>query len=72
MSSSSADWHLFFGLSAVQNGLVTREQLLVAFAKWSRQKSVPLHEILVTDGALRAEMCDALRNMVELHDASGL
>ena len=33
--NQGADWHLLFGLLALQNGLITRQQLVAAFARWT-------------------------------------
>ncbi len=35
MSLNPADRHLLFGLLALQNGLISREQFVSAFAKWT-------------------------------------
>ncbi len=67
MSTKSADWHLLFGLLALQNGLITRQQLVAAFAKWTSDKSVVLDEWLVADGAIDPQRRDTLKQMVEFH-----
>ena len=67
MDSRSADWHLLFGLLALQNGLISRGQLVSAFAKWTSDKSVALDEWLVADGAIDPQRRDILKQMVEFH-----
>ena len=61
------DWHLLFGLLALQNGLISREQLVAAFSTWTSDKSVPLVELLISDGALDADTAETLHQLVELH-----
>ena len=47
MNWNSADIQLLFGMFALQNGLITRDQLVAAFGKWTGDKSIPLDAILV-------------------------
>lgn len=67
MSSRSTEWHLLFGLLALQNGVISRQQLVAAFAKWTSDKSLPLHQILVADQAINSSICETLKQLVELH-----
>jgi eukaryotic-like serine/threonine-protein kinase len=67
MSSNSAEWHLLFGLLALQNGVISRQHLVAAFAKWTSDKSLPLDQILVADQAVSASTCETLKQLVELH-----
>jgi eukaryotic-like serine/threonine-protein kinase len=67
MSSRSAEWHLLFGLLALQNGVISRQQLVAAFATWTSDKSLPLDQILVADQVLNASTCETLKQLVELH-----
>jgi eukaryotic-like serine/threonine-protein kinase len=48
----SADRNLLFGMLALHNGIITREQLLDAMNDWMLQKSTPLSELLRGRGAL--------------------
>jgi eukaryotic-like serine/threonine-protein kinase len=54
---------LLFGLLALQNGMVTRDQLVAAFGAWTAAPGTPLAEVLAGQGALRPEhrpLLDAL------------
>lgn len=44
--------HLLFGVFALQMDFISREQLIAATSKWLMDKSQPLEEILVHQGAL--------------------
>jgi hypothetical protein len=46
MSAVSADRNLLFGLLALQNNFISRDQLVSAFGVWVADKSRPLDEIL--------------------------
>jgi hypothetical protein len=46
---------LLFGLLALQNGLVSRDQLVLAFALWTGARGRPLADLLAGQGALRPE-----------------
>ena len=67
MPNESTDRQLLFGMLALQNGLVSRPQLVSAFARWTSDKSVSLAELLVADGAIERPACERLQQMVELH-----
>jgi hypothetical protein len=43
----SADRNLLFGMLALHNGLVTREQLINAMTAWLSRKETPLGDLLV-------------------------
>jgi tRNA A-37 threonylcarbamoyl transferase component Bud32 len=62
-----ADWHLLFGLLALQNGLVNRESLVASFAKWTSDKRKSIDQWLVDDGALTNDRRDMLVMLVDLH-----
>ncbi len=70
--SLSADRNLLFGIIALQNQLINREQLLTGMQDWSFDKSTPLAEHLVLKGALKPEQRSRLDLLVnanlELHD----
>ena len=67
MTARSADWHLLFGLLALQNGLISREQLVAAFTQWTSDKSAALNEILVRDGVIDEQISETLGRLVDLH-----
>src|SRR5262245_44427371 len=59
----SAARDLLFGLLALQNGMVSRDQLVAAFGAWTGAPARPMAEILVEHGALspsRRALLDAL------------
>jgi serine/threonine-protein kinase len=62
---------LLFGLLALQNGMVTRDQLVMAFTIWTATSGKPLADLLAEQGALRPEhrpLLDALADAhVKLH-----
>src|SRR3954469_19894421 len=54
---------LLFGLLALQNGMITRDQLVAAFGVWTGASGRPMAEILLEQGALSASrhaLIDAL------------
>jgi eukaryotic-like serine/threonine-protein kinase len=60
---NTAPRDLLFGLLALQNGMVTRDQLVAAFSAWTAAPGTPLAEVLAGQGALRPEhrlLLDAL------------
>ncbi len=66
-SRPAADRHLLFGLLALQNGLVTRDHLVAAFAKWTSDKSRGIDELLVAEGAISRQRCELLNQLVDIH-----
>ena len=66
-SQLSADRHLLFGLLALQNGMVAREQLVAAFAKWTSDKSQGIDELLLKEDGLSRSRCELLHQLVEVH-----
>jgi serine/threonine protein kinase len=58
---------LLFGLLALQNALVTRDQLVWAFTSWTAAPGRPLAELLAEQGALRPEHRPLLDALVEAH-----
>jgi serine/threonine-protein kinase len=59
----AADRDLLFGLLALQNGMVTRDQLVAAFGAWTATPGRPMAELLVEQSALthaRRALLDAL------------
>ena len=53
--AQSADRSLLLGILALQNDLVTRDQLIEAMNAWAEAKDRPLGEILCERGALDRE-----------------
>ena len=54
---------LLFGLLALQNGLIDQAQLVAAYHAWTRDRSRPIGDILLGQGALdppRRDLLDAL------------
>src|SRR5262249_62266920 len=68
---NSAPRDLLFGLLALQNGMVTRDQLVMAFTVWTATPGKALADLLAEQGALRPEhrpLLDALADAhVKLH-----
>src|SRR5262245_12539373 len=58
---------LLFGLLALQNALVTRDQLVLAFAAWTAAPGKPLAVLLAEQGALRPEHRPLLDALVDAH-----
>ena len=58
---------LLFGLLALQNALVTRDQLVLAFASWTAAPEKSLAALLAEQGALRPEHRTLLDALVEAH-----
>ena len=58
---------LLFGLLALQNGMVTRDQLVLAFGAWTGAQGRPLAEWLSDQGALRPEHGPLLDALVDAH-----
>jgi len=60
---ANADQQLLLGLLALQNGFITRDQLVSAFGRWTVDKSLTLDQILLEQQALdvpRQELLVAL------------
>src|SRR5687767_10275054 len=65
----SPDRNLLFGILALQNSFVTREQLLAAFDAWVADKSRALGDVLVAQGALQPAARQALDLLASEHVA---
>src|SRR6516165_1928120 len=65
--SNDAPRDLLFGLLALQNGMVTRDQLVAAFGAWTGAHGRPLAELLSDQGALRPEHRPLLDALVDAH-----
>ena len=51
----AANRDLIIGLLALQNGMIDQDVLVLAFRSWTRDKSRPIAEILVAQGAIDAD-----------------
>jgi serine/threonine-protein kinase len=58
---------LLLGLLALQNGLISRDQLVTAFALWTASEKSPMADILVDQGALTTPQRALLEALVEAH-----
>jgi hypothetical protein len=58
---------LLFGLLALQNGMVTRDQLVLAFTAWTGSPGRPLADLLAEQGALRPEHRPLLEGLADAH-----
>lgn len=65
--SQTADGELLLGLLALQNAFITRDQLVAAFGSWTADKSRPLQEILVAQGAIDLRRRDLLLALADQH-----
>src|SRR5262245_11058503 len=63
----SADRNLLFGVLALHNGLVTRDQLIDAMNAWRLARHTPLGEVLREQGALSEDIRGALEQIVHQH-----
>jgi WD40 repeat protein/serine/threonine protein kinase len=63
----NAPRNLLFGLLALQNGMVTRDELVAAFGAWTAAPGKPLADLLSEQGALRPEHRPLLDSLVEAH-----
>ena len=61
--------NLIFGLLAFQNDFIDRQQLLDAFAIWVSDRSQPIADMLVQQGAVTYEDRKLLERLVERHIA---
>jgi serine/threonine-protein kinase len=72
MRNSCAEENLLFGVLALQMDFISREQLIAAATGWMLDKSKPLGEILLAQGAIDDESRELLQKMIrkhlELHD----
>jgi len=64
MGANSSTDQLLFGIIALQNSMISREQLVSAFDNWVRNKSDSLPQILVKQGWLALDDCQALQVLV--------
>src|SRR5262245_8925094 len=67
MAAVAADRELFFGLLALQNGLINQAQLLAAFQAWTLERSKGLAGHLVALGHLAPPRRPVVEAMAALH-----
>ena len=67
MAKPELDRNLLFGLVGLQNGLFDQDALVTAFQGWVREKSRPLADRLVDQGALDRVQCAVIQSLVALH-----
>jgi serine/threonine protein kinase len=58
---------LLFGLLALQNGLIDQARLVAAFQAWSLDKSRPMADVLLSQGALDPDDRGAIEALVARH-----
>jgi WD40 repeat protein/tRNA A-37 threonylcarbamoyl transferase component Bud32 len=63
----SPDQNLLLGLLAVQSGFVRKDQVAAALRSWVQQKSQPLGQILLAQGALSTDAYALLQALVQRH-----
>src|SRR4051812_31876778 len=63
----SADSNLLYGILALQMDFISRDALVAAMNAWVLDKKKSLGQILVEQGALRAEAHARLEPLVEMH-----
>jgi serine/threonine protein kinase/WD40 repeat protein len=64
---SSAEFQLLFGLLALQNNLISRQQLVAAFSEWIVNKQFPLSELLKQQGSLDQATAQLIHALAERH-----
>jgi tetratricopeptide (TPR) repeat protein/tRNA A-37 threonylcarbamoyl transferase component Bud32 len=67
MSTANADRNLLFGILALQMDFVSRDGLIRGMNAWVLEKSKPLGQVLVEQGALPADAQTALDVLVKKH-----
>ncbi len=67
MSSAHSDRNLLFGIMALQMDFISRDALVTAMQAWVLEKSKPLGEILVAQGAMAADARVLLEPLVQKH-----
>jgi tetratricopeptide (TPR) repeat protein/tRNA A-37 threonylcarbamoyl transferase component Bud32 len=65
--SPSTDRNLLLGILALQMDFVSRDALIAAMHAWVLQKTTPLGQILLEQGALRSDTQALLEALVEKH-----
>ena len=63
----AANRELIIGMLALQNGMVERDVLVGAFRSWARDKTRPIIEILVAQGAIDLDDRALLEGLARKH-----
>jgi hypothetical protein len=66
-SRPAADRNLLFGILALQMDFISRDALIKAMHAWVLEKAKPLGQILIEQGALRADAHAVLEPLVHKH-----
>jgi serine/threonine-protein kinase len=69
MAKVEADRNLLFGILAVHNGLIEQADLIGAIRSWSKERSMPIGQVLVERGALSENDRTLLDGLVGRHVA---
>ena len=67
MPSENTSKHLLFGILALHNGLIKREDFLAAVAEWLEDKKKPIDQVLLERKALSEKDYEWLKPAVERH-----
>lgn len=67
MPPGNSDRNLLFGLLAVQLDFIRPDALTAALNAWNLDKSKPLSQVLIEQGALTADACDLLDALTQKH-----
>ena len=59
--------NLLFGILALQNNFINRDDLLSAFTSWVGDKSRSIGQILINRGALKPELHELLTTLIQAH-----
>lgn len=65
MANPANDRNLLFGLQALQNGLITEDNLIEALKQWSFSKDAPLGDILIRQNIVSRQLVDQLDLMID-------
>src|SRR6516164_6046485 len=67
MTQTASDRNLLFGIIALQMDFITRDAIVAAMHAWVLEKSKPLGQILVEQGALAEDERQLLEPLVRKH-----
>ncbi len=65
--TAAADRNLLFGLLALQTGVIDQSALVAAFHAWTRDKSRPMAELLLSQGAIDVDDRAAIEMLAARH-----
>src|SRR5262245_56517891 len=66
-SPYSADRNLLFGILALQMDFISRDALIAGMNAWVLDKTKPLSQVLIQQGALRSDAHTLLEALVQKH-----